>query len=504
MIEAGSAIKTPYSAEADVVVVGSGAGGANTALRLTELGFKVIVVEYGGDKKMQDFSGEDAVALPMLYHESGMRLVSGDANFPLLAARTLGGSTVVNSGICFRAPRRILDNFVNDQGIHWAEPGVIDPLFDWVEKYMQVGPQPDWALGPHNMLTREAYRKMGWHVDVIPRNAPTCVGCGVCNLGCPSGGKYSVDKAQIVEGMAKGMKVLTRARVDKILFSKPGIASGVEGALIEEDGHSPRGGFTIKAKAVVVSAGAIDTPMLLQRSGLGGPEDGIGRGLHIHPPVGVFGYFPDQKVEMWRGVTQGIYSDQFLDQGMLLESAASITPPIFFAMGSSVDMDHFAWMKLMPHLALSGLMIHDEGEGTVKNGPFGKAAISYHFALRDIERLKKGALLVAEAYLNAGAAGVIPGVRGAPMATSMDQVKAVTDRVTKASQLHLYASHPQSTVRIHADKKRGPVSPEFNLHSCKNVFVADASIFPDCLGVNPQITIMAAARLAAEYVAKTV
>lgn len=504
MIETGSEIAAPFTAEVDVVIVGSGAGGANVALPLAEKGLKVLVLEYGGDKQMGDFSGEDAVALPMLYHESGMRLVSGDANFPLLAARTLGGSTVVNSGICFRAPRHILDNFQNKQGIHWAAPDVIDPHMDWVWKYMKVGPQNDEALWTHNLTTRAAYRKMGWHVDVIPRNAPTCVGCGVCNFGCPTGGKYSVDKAQIAEGLTKGLRVLTRARADKITFAKKGIASGVEGVLVMEDGFTPRGTFSVKAKAVVVSAGAIDTPMLLQRSGLGGPDEGIGRGLHIHPPVGVFGYFPDRKIEMWRGVTQGIYSFEFMDEGMLLESAASITPPIFFAMGASVDMDHFAWMKLLPHLALSGLMIHDEGEGTVKNGPFGKAAIKYHFAGNDIERLKKGALRVAEAYFKEGATGVVPGVRGAPMCTNIDQVKAVIGRVTKAGQFHLYASHPQSTVRIDADKKRGPVSPEFNLHSTKNLFVADASMFPDCLGVNPQITIMAAARLAADYVAATV
>ncbi len=498
----GSKIEGPFRDTVDVVVVGSGAGGANTALRLAEKGLKVLVLEYGGDKKPQDFSQEDAVALPMLYHESGMRLVSGDANFPLLAAKTLGGSTVVNSGICFRSPRHILDGFVRDQGIHWAEPDVIDPLFGWVESYMKVAPNPDHVLNTHNLTTRSAYQKMGWHVATIPRNAPTCVGCGVCNWGCPSGGKYSVDKAQIVEGMERGMRVLTRARVDRIRMKK-GVATGVEGTLIEEDSHTERGSFSIAARAVVVCAGAIDTPLLLQRSGLGGPDEGIGRGLKIHPPVGVFGYFPDRRIEMWNGVTQGIYSDQFMDEGILLESAASIGPAIWFGAATGLDVDTFEWMRMMPHLALSGCMIHDEGEGTVKNGPFGKATIKYHYAENDIRRLRRGMMAVAEAYFTEGAAAVIPGIKGGGPVRSMAELERTLKHVTHASQLQTYASHPQATVRIHQDPKRGPVSPQFNLHKAPNVFVADASIFPDCLGVNPQITIMAAARLAGDYVAET-
>lgn len=496
----GNQIASLFHTSVDVAVVGSGAGGANVALRLTELGAKVLVIEYGGDKKMNDFSQEDAVALPMLYHESGMRLVSGDANFPLLAARTLGGSTVVNSGICFRTPRRILDTFVNEQGIDWAAAHRIDPLYDWVEKYMRVGTHSDAVLGTHNLITRSAFAKMGWHSAVIPRNAPTCIGCGVCNFGCPSGGKYSVDKAQIVDALERGMQVITRARVDRILMSG-GKAIGVEGVLVAEDGHTPRGRFEVRAKAVVAAAGAIDTPLLLQRSGFGGPEVGIGRGLHIHPPVGVFGYFPDRRIEPWKGVTQGIYSNQFMGEGMLLESAASITPAIFFAMGTGTGIDPAEWVLMLPHLALSGLMIHDEGEGTVKNGPFGKAAISYHFRPYDIDRLKRGMLLVAEAYFREGAAAVIPGIKGTPPLKSMAEVRRVMAAVTKPSQMLMYASHPQSTVRIHVDPKRGPVHPDFHLHGIPNVFVADASIFPDCLGVNPQITIMAAARLAGEKVA---
>ena len=498
----GSHINSPYKDDVDVIVIGSGAGGSNTALRLVEKGLNVLVVEYGGKHELYEYSQDDAVALPMLYHEGGMRLVSGDANFPLLAARTLGGSTVVNSGICFRPPRYILDGFQNEEGIHWAAADVFDPYMQWVEEYMRVAKQPDEILGTHNLITRSAYARMGWHVDTIPRNTPGCVGCGVCNLGCPAGGKWSCDRAQIADGMTKGLRVLTRARVDKILMSGKTKATGVEGSLISEDGHTVLGSFEIKAKAVVVAAGAIDTPMLLQRSGLGGVKDGIGRGLKIHPPVGAYGYFPERKIQMWKGVTQGIYSYEFMDDGVLLESAASMTAPIFFSNASSMDVDIFEWMRMLPHLALSGAMIHDDGTGTVKNGPFGKANIKYHYAENDMRRLREGVIHVAEAYFAEGATSVIPGFKGGAPMKSLDEIKRAIKGVTKPSQWQTYASHPQSTVRIHADPKQGPVSPEFHLHGTPNVFVTDASIFPDCLGVNPQIAIMAAARLAGDYVAE--
>jgi choline dehydrogenase-like flavoprotein len=497
-IRHGHDVAVPVREDVDVVVVGSGAGGANVALRLCELGVgRVLLLEAGGAWQPHEFSSEDAAAIPLLWDQFGLRAASGDTEFPIPGARALGGSTIINSGICFRAPQKVTDEWVHDRGIDWATQDILAPTFDWVWKTMEVRPTPDPYLGRHNHISAEAFAGMDWQWDWIPRNTPTCVGCGQCQYGCPSGGKRSVDRAQIPMGIALGLSVLTRARVDRVIVEK-GRAVGVEGALMAKDAWTERGRLEVRAKIVVVAGGAIRTPMLLQASGLGGPDDGIGKGLHVHPALGVMGWFPEERVEVWKGATQGVYSDQFLDDGMLFESS-NLPAAAFYGFMARAGMDPADVMKIYPHVAVAGAMLRDVGEGTVKNGPLG-AAIEYHFAPRDMERFLRSQVLAGEAYFNRGAAGVVPLIHGAGMVHSMAELQAAIAKVRRPSDLMLYASHPQASVRMHADPARGPLSPDFSLHKVPNLFVADGSVFPDALGVNPQITIMAAARLAADRV----
>lgn len=498
-IRHGHEVAVPVREDVDVVVVGSGAGGANVALRLCELGVgRVLLLEAGGAWQPHEFSAEDAAAIPLLWDQFGLRAAAGDTEFPIPGARALGGSTIINSGICFRAPVAVTDGWVRDQGIAWATQDVMTPLYDWVWETMEVRPTPDPYLGRHNHVSAEAFAGMEWKWDWIPRNTPTCVGCGQCQYGCPSGGKRSVDRAQIPMAITLGLSVLTRARVDRVVIEK-GRAVGVEGMLMARDAWTERGRFEVRAKAVVVAGGAIRTPMLLQASGVGGIDDGIGRGLRVHPALGVMGWFPEERVENWRGATQGVYSDEFLDDGMLFESS-NLPAAAYFGFMARAGMDPVEVMKLYPHIAVAGAMLRDEGQGTVKSGPLG-ASIDYRFAARDMERFLRSQVLMGEAYFRRGAAGVVPLIHGAGMVHSMAELHAAVARVRRPSDLMLYASHPQATVRMHADPAQGPLSPDFALHKVPNLFVADGSVFPNCLGVNPQITIMATARLAGDRIA---
>lgn len=276
-IRHGHEVPVPVREDVDVVVVGSGAGGANVALRLCELGVgKVLLLEAGGAWQPHEFSSEDAAATPQLWDQFGLRAAAGDTEFPIPGARALGGSTVINSGICFKAPQRVTDPWVADRELEWATQDKLQPAFDWVWETMEVRPTPDPFLGRHNHVSAEAFAGMGWQWDWIPRNTPTCVGCGQCQYGCPSGGKRSVDRAQIPMAIALGLRVLTRARVDKVIVEK-GKAVGVEGMMMATDSWTERGRLEVRAKVVVVAGGAIRTPMLLQASGLGGRTTASGR-----------------------------------------------------------------------------------------------------------------------------------------------------------------------------------------------------------------------------------
>jgi len=492
----GATVTAPFHARVDVAVVGSGPGGATLALRLAEAGAKVMLLELGGHYRPEDFPSEETVAYATMYRESGTRVAQGAAPFPLLSGQALGGGTVVNSGICFRTPRYYLDAWVEERGVDWAAPEVINPAYDWVESYMRVAPVQEAFLGEHNKVSLEAFAAMGWHHDVIDRNAPGCIGCGACNWGCPSGGKLSVDKAQIDAALGLGAEVLYHARAEEITFSGDK-ATGVTGTLLAADQHTPRGTFAVQADAVAVCAGAVDTPVLLQRSGVGGPDDGIGAGLRVHPSSGIGGFFPDRAVAPWKGVPQGAYSGEFMrDEGIIIETAA-MPVSAFYGLAPHTA-DPTAWLRMFPHVALAGGMIHDSGSGTVRPGLGDQALVFYTLSDDDLRRLKLSMKWLGEAYFRAGAAGVISSIRGVGLVHSQRELAAAVDRVERPGDLLLYSSHPQASVRVHADPERGPLHPDFHLHGYPNLYVADSSIFPDCLGVNPQITIMAAARIAAE------
>ena len=333
--------------------------------------------------------------------------------------------------------------------------------------------------------------------EVVAHNL--CIGCGVCYFGCPTGGKWSVDKAQIPAAVALGLNVLTRAKVEKIVV-KNGRATGVEGVLMSANGKYRQQPLAVTADVVVVCAGGIDTPILLQKSGLGGPGDGIGGKLHVHPGAGIIAYFPELETEIWRGVPQGAFSNEFADEGFLYESS-NLPASAFYMLGAKAGEDPTTWMARYRHIVLAGGMLRDEGKGRVKPGPLDKADLRIAFSDNDLTRMKASLLRLGRAYFDYGAAGVIPNIQGAGLLESYGELEAIVARIDNAGDLNLYGSHPQSTVAFDADAKRAPLHPNFHLHKVPNIFVADASVFPVALGVNPQITIMALGRIAGDYVA---
>lgn len=496
----GARVGASFTARPQVVVVGSGAGGANVALRLCELGVDTLLLEMGAAYESHQFSSEDAVAVTQLWRESGTRVAMGNVSFLLPGANALGGATVINAGICFRPPRSVTERWVQDDGIEWAVPERFDPVVDWVWQTMGVAPVPEPFLGAHNQQALAMMRGAGWQAGIIERNAPGCVGCGVCYFGCPSGGKRSVDKAQIATAVAEyGLNVLTRARVEKVIV-RARRARGVEGVLLDADGHTVRGRFRVDAAAVVLAAGGIDTPVLLQRSGLGGPAEGIGGQLHVHPGIGVIGYFPEKRLEIWKGVPQGAYSDEHFDDHMLYESS-NLPASGFYVMGAKLGEDPTEWMRKYAHISLTGAMFRDESPATVTAAPLGKALVRYRVSEVDLARYRRALQRLGEAYMAAGAAAIMPNLVGVGMVESLPEFRRIVEAATTPRKFLLYASHPHASVPMHASPKRGALSPRFSLHKVPNLYVADASIFPRALGVNPQITIMAAGRIAGDFVA---
>ena len=469
---------------ADVCIVGTGAGGAAAGRALAKAGAKVLFLEEGRSFRPEQFVPKPSVAYRNLYQERNTRVMEGNTFIPLPGGRGVGGSTLVNSGICFRIPERVRARWASF-GLDWCAPGELDGIYDDVEQALSIRKSdPSQARG-NNLIFRKGALALGLKGDFISRNAPGCVGCGVCQLGCPTGGKASMDLTFIPEAMDRGADVYTGCRVERIEQER-GRCTGVAGTVLGAD-DAPVGRFHVSAARTVLAGSAVGTPMLLWKSGFCNRSGQVGKNLHVHPGTGAFAFF-DEEIRLWDGVTQGYYVD-FEDEGIVFETF-SATPEAYYVVARrSVGTD----LKKMNRMASCGAMIGDRSSGTVRPAGDGRAEIRYNLASEDRERLIEALRWVCKVYTAAGAVELSSGVEGAPAVRTLDEALRQLRNDLPLSALTIYASHPQGTCRMGPDPDEAVVRPDGRTHDMESLYVADGSLFPEALGVNPQVTIMALA-----------
>ena len=257
--------------------------------------------------------------------------------------------------------------------------------------------------------------------------------------------------------------------------------------------------FEVRAKVVILAGGAIQSPVFLQNNGLG--NEHVGEHLHVHPGVGALG-ITDQQIQGWRGVPQGWYSDEFIDDKMMLESFW-VTPEVYYMSFPFGSEGTDALLDLRSMVALGGV-IADASEGTVRPGSEpGKARVSYDLLDEDKNRLVRLQRRVTELMLAGGAREVRTAFFGVPPITSMDEARRLLDesRILVKHLGNVYSSHPQGSVRMGSDPQVSAVDSRGKLHGHEGLYVMDASIFPDVLGVNPQVTIIALSLMLSERLA---
>jgi len=482
---------SPGRLEVDVVVIGTGAGGAVAGTELAKAGRRVLFLESGGAYAKKDFAQRSMPwSLTKLWAGKGAQTSSSLPVVLVPTGRVVGGSTVLNSAICFKPPPHRLKEWHDHTGADLWTPEVIGPAVD--EIWRRIGVMPTHAgIGRrNNTLFEKGCRALGYQHAWMDRNAPGCVGCGVCQLGCPSGGKASVDKSILPEALNHGARILTRARARAVVI-EGGRATGVVADVI--DGHSelPVGELHVKAGVVVVAGGGLFSPLLLMQSGITGPH--LGQHLAIHPGVGGLGEF-DEPVVMWDGVPQGYYAYCPDDDHALLETANAGPGEIFSLVGRAGDPDS---IRRMAHLAMAGAMIRDSGGGSVglddaDGVPRAKFTIAFND--RDFQAFRNGAKATVRAWFAAGARRVAPGLQPLRFYDNERDALAAVDELTEAGRLgQPYGSHPHGTCRM--GPKDGPhagvVDTSGQVHGVGSCYVLDGSVFPTTLGVNPQVTIMA-------------
>lgn len=485
MMRGVDAIPDGLELSCDAVVVGAGAGGAAAAAALAEGGWSVVVLEEGGPFTPGSFKPRPAEAFRRLYVDRGNRVMSGSGLIPLPGGRGVGGSTLINSAICFRAPDRIFARWRDEFGLDGLDAREVDALYREVEETIQVAPTTPEIGRKHNEVFARGAARLGLACGWMPRNAPGCAGCAVCELGCPTGGKNSADRTFLRRALAREAEVLPGCRVDRFTGSSRGI-TGVEGTICDPETRARRGRFRIRAPRVVLAAGSIATPLLLQAHGLGGIH--VGRHLTVHPAGWAAGVF-DEVIQFWTGVPQGYYALLEPEAGVILETF-STAPELMAAQLPGIGADLAAWLPRLKHFAMAGGMVEDsESEGVVQAGPAG-VSIRYHLAARDLEKLKRGIHEAARVYEAAGARELVFGTAPARTAPSADQVRAILDSLGRPEDFRIYASHPMGTCRMGPDRSRSVVDNSGQVHGVRGLYVADASVFPTPLGVNPQMTVM--------------
>ena len=477
----------------DVVVVGTGAGGAVVGRELAERGLAVVFVEEGEHYRRDAFDGSSVRAHQRFYRGA---VSLGNVAMPVFMGRLVGGSTAINGGTCLRTPSWVLDEWCEELKTSDFSPSSMQPFFERVERILEVAPSDRRTIGPIADVMARGCDSLGWNHFAVPRNAPGCNGSGFCDLGCRTDARKGANLSYIPPALERGALLLTGLRADEIAV-EGGRAAGVVG--VTKTGRKIR----VRARTVVLAGGAIPTPLLLLKQGICNGSGLVGRNLSIHPSSGLSAVF-DEEIRPSAHIPQGYACDQFLREGILISTAqpdANVAGVLF----------HFSGRRLMEalagldHLAAFGLLLKD----TTRNGRVwrdvgGLPAVTYSVTRDDVRIMHRAMVHAGEMALAAGATRIYP----VTLRMGILDGAADFDRFRKAElvpkDIVWTSYHPLGTCQMGRDPKTSVVGLDHQAHELPGLYVVDGSTVPGPPGVNPQITIMAMATRAAGLIAQEI
>ena len=488
-------MKTLLEDEADYVVVGTGAGGATAARVLAGAGRSVVLLEEG-----PDWPAADRARRPFLdimagaFRDAGGVAALGRAPIPIIQGRLVGGSTAINSGIIWRLPEHVRREWVEGFGLaDLLDEAELERVFETIEKELGVERTPEAVLGGNSRRLAAGAKALGLPGEPTLRNAPGCRGSAMCLNGCPTGQKHSMDVSYIPKAAAAGARLHPLAKARRVIV-QGGRAREVAGEVLDPATRRPRGAFRARArKGIIVAGGAVQTPILLRRSGFKGL---VGERFQAHPGSGIVARFKE-RVGMVFGATQG-YQIPLPERRLKIESLA--LPPEMLA--SRVPGAGAPWQERLADLDRLSHWVavpRMKALGSVRAGWPDEALIRYSPLAEDYETLRAGVALACRLAFAAGAVEVYPGMPKRPaVLRDASEVKALEEGKVGPGDFHLVGTHLFGTACAGADPSRSAVTPELALRGAEGLYVMDASVCPTNTGVNPQHTIMALTWRAAE------
>jgi choline dehydrogenase-like flavoprotein len=478
----GAAMQRDLELSVDACVIGTGAGGAVVAKELAEAGLSVAMLEEGAHHTTDHYTARPRDMSLRLYRDGGQIATVGMPPILLPLGQTLGGTSHVNSATCFRTPAPVLDLWRERFGLDELTVEGLDPYLRRVEREINVVQTPAQVAGKNAEVVKRGADRLGYSGDWVYRNVRGCIGSGICNFGCPTSAKQHVGITYVPKAWESGATTYVSVRARSLVIDRGRVRA------VEAEAASGRR-LTVSCDLAVLAAGTIHTPLFLRRQGIDEVSGQIGRNLSLHPATGVRALM-DEQIDMWDGVPQSYFIDEFADEGIMLEGAAGTPDTLAGALPYSGER-HRALMDACRNLSQFGLMVSDSSRGTVRE-LVGRPHIRYSLNADDISKFKRGIEILCEIYWAAGAKRAYPPIACLPELGpgDMDRLRRLD---LKPSDLALMAFHPLGTCRMGGDPAQAPVDPDGRLRGYDGLYITDGSIVPSSLGVNPQITIMALA-----------
>jgi len=497
-----AALERNVDLEADVVVIGSGAGGGVSAELLALAGLKVVILEEGPLKSSTDFRMREREAYPQLYQESAGRQTL-DKSITILQGRCVGGSTTVNWTSSFRTPPRTLAYWRDKLGLKTMGEAELEPWFKRIEERLGVAP---WPVAPNenNDLLRRGCEKVGIPSAMIQRNVKGCANLGYCGMGCPTNAKQSMLVTTIPAALDRGATLVHRAQVARLVIDGNRVvaceAHGVAGNGASPSPHRVRA----RARHFILAAGAIGSPGILLRSAAPDPHVTLGKRTFLHPTAVSAAVMP-QRVDGHSGAPQTVYCDHFLDSiplngpaGFKLESAP--THPVLVGITlPGFGEEHARWMQKFAstHVVIALLRdgFHPQSQGgRVILRSDGTPVLDYRMSPYLWEGVRRAYLTMAEIQFAAGAKTVMPMHESASSMSSWREARAAIQALPmKALEARIVTAHVMGGCTMGANPRSSVVDESGRHHQLANLSVHDGSVFPTSLGANPQVSIYALA-----------
>ncbi len=511
-ITLGNTLTGDMRLTADVVIVGSGAGGSVAAARLAEAGREVILLEEGDYVPPDQLSENETEMMPRLFADQAYR-ATDDAAFSVLQGATVGGGTTVNWMVMLRTPDHVLEEWGRRFGLTDFSPDRMAPIFDRIEREVHARPVPDDAHSPANRVILDGASTLGWRASASLINAKGCVRAGSCSLGCRYEAKQGALQTYLPRAFAKGARLFTNTGVTRVDVVERDSGTGtpprkrVQASVRDPATGAVRATLTVDAPLVILAGGAVGTPSILQRSGFGGGA--VGKFLRLHPTSVVFGVY-DRELYPFAGTPLSATCDHFNkfdDRGYgFWIQIPGLQPALASAATPGFGAAHRERMKKIRHCAPLITLVRDgsdveQSSGSVTVDKSGRSRLRYRLGPRDTANMR--AALAAGARLHlANGAQEITTLHDTPVVIrserDLDQLATVS---MAPNDLSMFSAHVNGTCRMGTDPAISGATPDGERRGVRGLYVFDGSLLPTGLGVNPQETIMGIVTVLAERLA---